>query len=145
MRAIRQAISSRDAAFRRLLTLSLAVSGIVFGLLSMHTLNPTGDAPFEPAAGFVAVAHDTSTMPADAGSQSCDSDCGPIGHEMLTIALCVFALLASLLTVAAGIASWRQRSGPGSGSAVARLAEVLRAVAVTPAPPSLHVLSISRT
>lgn len=136
-------MSSPHAAFRRLLTLSLAISGIVLGLVSMHTFSSSNASSLVTAAGSVGVAEHAETMPADAASKSCEMDCGPVDHEMLSITLCVSTLLASLLIVATRLASWRQRQR--WGPAVARLSEILRAVAVPPAPASLHVLSVIRT
>lgn len=149
MHAIRHAISPPDAAFRRLLMLSLAISGIVLGLVSMHTISSSNASSLVTTAGSVSgagsvgVAEHAGTMPADAASKSCEMDCGPVDHEMLSITLCVSTLLASLLIVATRLASWRQRQR--WGPAVARLSEILRAVAVPPAPASLHVLSVIRT
>jgi hypothetical protein len=140
MNAIRHVASSGTAA-RRVVGLLLAVSAIVFGILAMHTLNLMSDSPSALSSNTATVVHHAETMPSDVGSQSCTNDCGPIDHEMASMSLCVLALLAGVLFVAAGIASWRQeqRWGP----VLSRLFDALRAA--TPAPPSLHVLSISRT
>ena len=140
MNTIRYATSSSTTA-RRLLVLALVVSGIVFGILAMHTLNLMADSPSPLTTGTVAAAHHAETMPSDDSGPLCDNDCGPIDHEMSSMTLCVLALLAGVLFVAAGVASWRQeqRWGP----MLARLLDPLRAA--VPTPPSLHVLSISRT
>lgn len=140
MNTIRHAASSATPA-RRLIILLLAVSAIVFGILAMHTLNLMADSSSPLSTSMTSAAHHAETMSSDVGSQSCTDDCGPIDHEMASMTLCVLALLAGVLFVAAGVASWRQeqRWGP----LLARIIDVLRVV--TLAPPSLHVLSISRT
>lgn len=140
MNAIRYAASSATPA-RRLFILLLAVSAIVFGILAMHTLNLMADSSSPLSTSTTSAAHHAETMPSDVGSQSCTNDCGPIDHEMVGMTLCVLALLAGALFIAAGVASWRQehRWGP----VLARLFRTMRSA--TPAPPSLHVLSISRT
>lgn len=140
MNTIRYATSSSRTA-RPLLVLVLVVSGIVFGILAMHTLNLMADSPSPSTSGAVAAAHHAETMPSDDAGPLCDNNCGPIDHEMSSMTVCVLALLAGVLFVAAGVASWRQeqRWGP----LLARLLDPLRAVVL--APPSLLVLSISRT
>jgi len=140
MNTIRYATSSSTTA-RRILVLALVVSAIVFGILAMHTLNLMADSPSPSTSGAVVATHHAETMPSGDGGPLCDNDCGPIDHEMSSMTLCVLALLAGVLFVAAGVASWRQeqRWGP----LLARLVDPLRAA--VPAPPSLHVLSISRT
>jgi hypothetical protein len=66
--------------------------------------------------------------------------CGPIGHDMLTM-ICVLALLITvvLLTLHLILLRWEELRRFVSGLAV-------KAAALAPLqPPSLHILSISRT
>ncbi len=141
VRAIRTAATPAAGLLRNFLVLALAVAGVVIGILAMHTLNLMADSSSPLTTATVAAAHHTETTTPNTAAPHCDNNCGPVDHEMSSMTLCVLALLAGVLFVAAGVASWRQeqRWGP----VLARLLDPLRAA--VPAPPSLHVLSISRT
>ncbi|RDV44742.1 hypothetical protein DOE76_10985 [Leifsonia sp. ku-ls] len=147
----------RLSGVQRIVVLLLAVTGIVTGLLAMHTLTTvTGD---HSAHHAVATTHDDSgiaaagatthraAMVSDAdtemshGAGDCNGSCQS-GHNMANM-VCLLALLA--LTLVLTLRVIFTRWGNDLHRLVAALAAALPATLAPPSPPSLHVLSISRT
>lgn len=146
----------RSGTIRRSLTLLIAVAAIVTGILGMHALlGGTGNAASAHAVQSLSVVGDSHiaeltasghdgvvTFAASAPSAVTDcaaGACAP-GHNMAAM-LCLVALLAAALLLAPAI----DRSCTTIFHAiVARTRELISLVAPI-SPPSLHVLSISRT
>lgn len=133
----------------RLLIVLAAVPAILIGLLAMHVLTTAGTG--DTSASATMATHDMSdttlmseepgatnpTAPSPAGD--CGGFCGP-SHDMLGM-ICVLALLVTvvLLSLHLILIRWEE---------LRRIVTTLAANAAAlapPAPPSLHVLSISRT
>ncbi len=148
MSTIRVLVHSRSQAGRLILSL-LAAIGVIVGLLAMHTISSqgaphghgteasTGQHVEESSIGAVAV---WAAIDADPCSDNCASPSHGPDHSMLVVT-CVLALLVVLIVLAppsmlaklaSALALWRQH------------AMVLGRVA-WPRPPSLLLLSISRT
>lgn len=142
----------RRSRWRRLAIALFAVPAILIGLLAMHVLTtggmsePAAPQPMSAHASDSALVHSPDAemasvlgagMPAPA--EDCGGLCGP-SHEMLGM-ICVLALLVTvvLLTLHLILIRWEQMR-----RTVTALAAKAAALA-PPAPPSLHVLSISRT
>ena len=127
---------------RTVLLTILAVSGIVVGLLTMHTVDlgsphaSVGTAVTSMAGGDMSL---TTATSARSGDAECGFSCGVPLHEVLTMA-CLLALLVTLVALARPVLAYSdprawflpRRLPPPSGTA-------------PPTPPSLHLLSISRT
>lgn len=127
---------------RTLLLTVLAVSGIVVGLLTMHTVDlgtphaSVGPSVTSMAGGDMSL---TTEAPDRSGDTECGLSCGAPTHEVLTMA-CLLVLLVTLVALARPVLAhsdpraWflPRRPPPPSGTA-------------PPTPPSLHLLSISRT
>lgn len=122
--AVNRALLSR----RVLLTLG-AVLAIVAGLLAMHSLNLHE----EHAASAATSAHQHAEAPA----QDCGGACG--GEQSTAAAACILALLVLVLVF--GVL----RTSSGAPHALRWVARMGTPVVPEPAPPSLLVLSISRT
>jgi hypothetical protein len=137
--ALRRFIDEPPAALRRFLILILGVVAIVIGLLAMHSFSAT------PAHG----AHATSTTSTDAhaavghsgidaGDEHCASDCN--SHSAAAM-MCILALLVGMLLIAI----------PRTSKTLHPIVPWLEGLASRPPsmrllpPPSLHILSISRT
>ncbi len=146
MNTIRSLASTRSGAHRTFLTVMAAVALIV-GLLAMHTLS-TGTAHAEPHTTVAIADHDQPAQMADAGNATdtghCPGDCGGPGnmpdHSMLLM-ICALALLAAVIVVLAPALLGGLGLNPGVR---APLRDAARALP-RPRPPSLLVLSISRT
>lgn len=142
--ALREALQPQSSLWRRLLLASAAVAAVLIGLLAMHALNleshhnevalsqvatPDGHhhASADEAASFAAVDAD-----------HCSGDCG---REHAMLGACILALAFGAIAVlgAALLSRWSS-----VGLTIARLLRVATD-AVAAAPPSLVVLSISRT
>lgn len=163
MNAIRTLTSTQSGVRRLLLSFSTALL-LIAGLLAMHTLTGTltiGHADTEPA---VAVEHAAVAQPAMNSSTAhaersilapsstapdsppahcagCGDPAGAPDHSMLMMA-CVLALLAAVIVLLAPMLLSRL----GATLALTRLhARAVPATAPHPRPPSLIVLSISRT
>ncbi|MBX3309374.1 MAG: hypothetical protein KF739_02940 [Cryobacterium sp.] len=143
----------RSSRWRRLAIALLGVPAILIGLLAMHVL--TNDGMSESGAPHAISTLMTDAAPAahghDAGmapmtspdtpapTGDCEGPCGP-SHDILGM-ICILALLVTivLLTLHLILIRWEQ---------LRRVVAALAAKAATlapAAPPSLHVLSISRT
>ncbi|MDN4599328.1 DUF6153 family protein [Leifsonia sp. NPDC014704] len=154
----------RLAPLQRVVMLLLAVTGTLIGLLAMHTLTTvTGDHTSHHATAINvdgapatlvdhhamsdsgmtggAVMTDTNTSNDAHGVGDCNGMCEP-GHTMANMA-CLLALL--ILTLILTLRVITTRSGNALHRLIAALTATLPAVLAPPAPPSLHVLSISRT
>ena len=135
-------LSSRPrSSWRRVVIALLAVPAILIGLLAMHFLASESLAPESHSmtasaadSPMVAVAHNEAPAPV-----GCDEMCAPT-HDMLGMA-CVLALLVSADLIIFHVFLFRFRT---LGAALRQIVARLSALA-PPAPPSLHVLSISRT
>lgn len=135
-------LSSRPRSnWRRTMIALLAVPAILMGLLAMHFLASESLAP-ESHSMTASVAE--SPMIEDAHNEApapagCDEMCAPT-HDMLGMA-CVLALLVLAVLIIVHLFLYRFRAlGAELRLIVARLSAL-----APPAPPSLHVLSISRT
>ncbi len=145
----------RRSPGRRLAVALFAVPAILVGLLGMHVLTTGGmgepmaaaisaihaaaAAPFSADRTDMAMGEVSPPAPAPLPLDNCCGLCGP-RHGMLGMA-CVLALLVALvlLTLHLVLAGWQ----PLGRHAAALLAKA--AALAPPSPPSLHVLSISRT
>ncbi|WP_127474202.1 DUF6153 family protein [Microbacterium sulfonylureivorans] len=117
---------------------------LIVGLLGMHTLSSAHSPPdlgTETTHAMTADAghaHETST-PAGTGLESECSDCATDGQHVMAMA-CVLGLLATLLLIC------RARPGLVRVNGTSIVDAVLRpAVVRLRPPPSLNLLSISRT
>lgn len=139
-------------SIRRMLILSLAVIGVVVGILGMHTLmvgaGSTANAHAMQDQAAEHRSHDsevtasaTASAPGGAAYADCaGGSCGS-GHDMSTM-LCLLALIVtSLLLLAPALV----RSGTAFFQAIASRGREFARVLAPERPPSLHALSISRT
>lgn len=137
----------RSSRGRRLLIAVFAVPAILTGLLAMHVLTSTGmgdssaSAAMTPHMTATLISEEPSAMnpTAPSAAEDCGGFCGP-SHDMLGM-ICVLALLVTvvLLSLHLILIRWEE---------LRRIVTTLAAKATAlapPAPPSLHVLSISRT
>lgn len=146
MKTIRSLANTRSTMHRVFLTFTAAFV-LIAGLLAMHTLS-TGDAHVE--SGVTALAdHDQLATAAAMDSAAveeghCAGDCGTPGnmpaHSMLLM-VCALALLAAVIVVLAPALLARLSMTLGVAALVRDAARALP----RPRPPSLLVLSISRT
>ena len=152
MQRARLAVNARLGLPGRLVLMTGLVFALVVGVLSMHTLSAdsSGHAPTAMAHGQAATSHADASAEAAAPTTGHGASApvqGPVegpgpdrGHaDMLT--LCVLALLAGLLLLL-----------PPAVLLISRSANPFRAPALhpfraapPPRPPSLILLSISRT
>jgi len=139
----------RSSRGRRVMIALFAVPAILVGLLAMHVLTTTGMSNSPTSSGAMAAHHLTTGTLTDESvatspgmpvpTEDCGGLCGP-SHDMLGM-ICVLALLAAviLLSLHLVLIRWEQ---------LRRFVHALPAKAAAlapPAPPSLHILSISRT
>ncbi|WP_243073719.1 DUF6153 family protein [Microbacterium sp. SS28] len=146
MRTIRAILQSRSSLTRVLIGVALTL-GVIVGLLAMHTLSGGDASHGHSPAGVAAVAdshapsmHDPSGV---ADPELCDcGTSGPVdGHSMLAMA-CVLGLLITVLILAIPKDLGRvDLRAPLLGLTT----EVARRALARARPPSLYVLSISRT
>ena len=148
--ALRDTLHPQRTLRRRLLLALAAVATIVAGLLAMHSLNlMSHHNEVVVAQHHEAVAaepdginehHEAASSPvgnAADGIGTCDGACGM--DPML--GACALALLVTSVLLASAATISRSSAMP---NALARYVAAAVSLA-TPAPPSLHVLSISRT
>ncbi|MFH8253141.1 DUF6153 family protein [Microbacterium sp. B2969] len=147
MRTIRSMLQSRSSFTRALIGVAFAL-GVIVGLLAMHTLSGGGEqghgsTPAAVAAGADMHSAGVSEHSGMADLESCD--CGTSdpahGQSMLAMA-CVLGLLITLLVLAIPVALGRVDARDSLlGFAIERAGRALARAR----PPSLYVLSISRT
>ena len=148
MKTIRSLANSGSTTRRLVFMLGIAVA-LIAGLLAMHTLT-AGNAHLESAPAISSAADHDQAMagPAVEGTAidagHCLGDCGAPGnmpnHSILMM-VCVLALLAAVIIVLAPALLARLSMSLG---VVVLVADMPRALP-RPRPPSLLVLSISRT
>ncbi|MGV3714040.1 DUF6153 family protein [Pseudolysinimonas sp.] len=145
----------RSSRWRRLAFALIAVPAIVVGLLAMHVLAASGMG--SAGASYPVSEHTSDVVPmheaplvqgaqeaaanpgVPAPAEDCGGMCGP-SRDMIGM-ICVLALLVTmvLLTVHLTLIRWERLRRAGT-------ALVAQATSLSPpTPPSLHVLSISRT
>lgn len=141
---------------RALLMLIVTVSLLIVGLLGMHALSGSGghtsghggvaiavDPQHEPAAVSQHAQHEHRASGPEAAdcSSTCEHD-APAAPGHAELAACVLALLAGLIVLVppARVARWS-----AAETAMPRAPAVVSAVLLVPPPPSLTLLSISRT
>lgn len=163
MNHIRAIVHAPSGPQRLLLTLATAFL-LLAGLLAMHTLTGTLTLghPDTSAAASESAAHGTESamasavapvvalgavagMASDVSAAHCSGDCGVAGgapdHSMLTM-VCILALLAAAIVLLAPVLLARL----GAALALLRLqGRTVLAALPQPRPPSLIVLSVSRT
>lgn len=145
MRGLSQSHVAPPPVWKRLAVVLLAVPAILVGLLAMH-VPTTGVAPSPDAHGSTtqaAIVVNGSAADNLAAPAQTETDCEPAcvpEHDLLGMA-CILALLmtALLLTVRLTLLRWVP-VGALASTVMARLANL-----APPQPPSLLVLSISRT
>ncbi|MCW4386543.1 DUF6153 family protein [Salinibacterium sp. SYSU T00001] len=142
------ALRPRRSLWRTLIFSLAAIGAIVVGLVAMHSLNIEGGHSGHAASSPVAASADHHAD-ADAGAADaaavdplaspavCDSDC----EHAMTVMACILALMVTLIILGAS------RATSISAGILRLLSPVLelKATLAPAAPPSLHVLSISRT
>ncbi len=143
MRWIRSMMHNRRS-FARLIAAVAVTLSVVVGLLAMHSATPTEHS--QESAHTVAADIALSDSAALAGSKAIEPcDCGSPGsapvHSMLMVA-CILALLATFLVLVPPAAS---RVTFGMLRRIAASSTWLRGAVALLRPPSLLVLSISRT
>ncbi len=138
MRILPTQSASALSGWKRLAIILLAVPAILIGLLAMHVLT-IGASHAHESASHVSMPVGESATAHQLEASNCDGLCGP-EHDLLGMA-CILALLttALLLTVHLTLSRW------GSLPAVAIRIMARIAALAPPQPPSLLVLSISRT
>ncbi len=143
MSGFRNTVRPHSRLRRNLLIVVLAVAGLVFGLISMHSPQVSLHTGISGSSIAVSATHHGEAMTTGMGGFTTDSGCqGPCtpDHSM-TVMMCILALLASVL-LAAPIRAIRAQqrfrllAAPVSGFLV---------TAAFPRAPSLDALSISRT
>ncbi len=145
MRGLSQSDAAPLSLWKRLAVVLLAVPAILIGLLAMHVLT-TGVAHASDVHGSTTHASIAVTgseadnlTAAPHAETDCDAGCVP-QHDMLGMA-CILALLMTALVLAVRLTLLRWGTvGALASTVMARLANL-----APPQPPSLLVLSISRT
>jgi len=129
----------RASTRRRLIVWLVAITGILAGLLSMHTLNLESAPHAAESVASAPVAHGVAHPAAEEPAGACSTDCDPT-HSMMVMA-CILAALATLalLAVRQITTSWM-----AIRTVIERASSSL-ALSFPLSAPSLHVLSISRT
>lgn len=139
-------VALRASTRGRLALALFAVPAILVGLLAMHVLttgNMTDTADHHSSVSLAAAAGDDMAMVPNPGTGSLADDCGGVcmpSHDMLGM-MCVLALLAGAILFALQLAL----TGWPTLTRILRPLHLRAAALAPPTPPSLHVLSISRT
>ncbi|HEV7949488.1 MAG TPA: DUF6153 family protein [Glaciihabitans sp.] len=131
---------ARPLLLARTLVLLAAVGAIIAGILAMHTL-ASSPAHADPTHAVIAdEAHPEPVAVTVATPQICDALCGP--EHSMDVMGCILALLSGVFL--AGIAV--RRNGGHFSAAIRTLSTTATRPTFFcgPAPPDLHVLSISR-
>lgn len=127
---IRSLAWARTTGRRFVITIAMVVA-VIAGLLAMHTVSGAVHTP-------------ASSMQTTAGAEHCPGECDEPAHRpdhSMVMTACVLALLAAVTIVFAPALHTR------AATPMARAAQLLGTVRALPRPrpPSLLVLSISRT
>ncbi|TQL47428.1 hypothetical protein FB562_0488 [Homoserinimonas aerilata] len=141
-----RALRPRRSLWRTLVFSLAAIGAILVGLVAMHSLNIEGGHSGHAASSPVAASadHHADAGAADAAAvdplaspAGCDSDC----EHSMTVMACILALMVTLIVLGAS------RATSISAGILRLLSPVLelKATLAPAVPPSLHVLSISRT
>lgn len=120
----------------------LAVPAILAGILAMHFLAglPSGDQAHAMSASAPAASEHMASEALPPVSDGCSAQCGP-AHEMTAMACLLLALLVAAVLLASAMGSTGALS---PRMLLARIGAAAGGLA-PPRPPSLLVLSISRT
>lgn len=137
MKAIRT--HAHPGSQRHGVILSFAVTFVLIaGLLAMHTM--MSDA--SPHAHGVGAAVTTSAMDMNASAAAVHADTpGGASDDSMLVMMCALALLAAAIILVGPGVLGRAAAPPGTFTGLLTRARAL----AWPDPPSLHVLSISRT
>ena len=144
MKSILSAV--RASPHGRVVLALFAVPAILIGLLAMHVLvagNMTETATHQSSVSVAATASGDMTMAPNPETGALADECGGIcmpSHDMLGM-MCVLALLAGAIFFALQLLL----SGRPDLRATLKPLQLTAAALAPPTPPSLHVLSISRT
>lgn len=141
-----RALRPRCSLWRTLIFSLAAIGTILVGLVAMHSLNIEGGHSGHSAASSLAGSADhhvtggaegAAVVDPLASPAGCDSDC----EHSLTVMSCILALMVTVIVLGAS------RATSISAGILRVLSPVLelRATLAPAVPPSLHVLSISRT
>ncbi|MCA0180444.1 MAG: DUF6153 family protein [Actinobacteria bacterium] len=139
-------VALRASPRGRLALALFAVPAILIGLLAMHVLttgNMADTADHHSSVSLAAAAVDEMAIAPSPDPSPVSDDCGGVcmpSHDMLGI-LCVLALLAGVILFALHPAL----TGWPTLTRILRPLRLTVAALAPPNPPSLHVLSISRT
>lgn len=144
-----RSLASTGATLHRLLFMVGIAGALIASLLAMHTLTTaTHQVDAAPAMSSAADHHQAMAGAAVDGTvddaRPCLGDCGAPGdmpHRAILMTACVLALLAAAIVVLAPALLARLSTSLGAAVLVV---DVPRALP-RPQPPSLLVLSISRT
>ena len=146
MRTLFAPFSPAHREWRRLAFVLVAIPAILVGLLAMHFFTISGAAHSTEArgqSGAIVTSIDGAAEEAQhhhpAGAADCDGACGP-EHDMAGMA-CLLALFFATLMLVAHFILLRWDSPETTARAILARASALQ----PPGPPSLSVLSISRT
>lgn len=142
MRTLRTALISPTMAGRLLVSL-FAGAAIIVGLLAMHTMNADADdmAPTSAVSVGAVMPDHHAHVAATAGGVDCGIACpGDMPSHDMSVMACVLALLMLLLVIGVpAIVRLRTAAAPPGP------ASRWPSTAIAAQPPSLQVLSISRT
>ena len=139
----------RGSRGRRWVIALVAVPAVLIGLVAMHVLATTGATDVSSSAAMTmhhpsrGESHQPAALAESPALPSPADDCGqtcPPVHNMLTM-ICVLALMVTLVLVTFMLIRIRWDDRGTSSLFQSQPTGFLKALA----PPSLHVLSISRT
>ena len=143
MEAIRRFVAS-DAAPRRALLFFAGTLLLIGGLLAMHTLAAAHDmGPMSNASSAMVVpASGHHDAPHDGMDEGRSGVAAPMPDHSMLMVTCILALLAGVIVVVAPAAlAWLG----GMLTLLEQRIQMVLGSRPLPRPPSLHVLSISRT
>lgn len=139
-------VTARPHAWRRMTLALVGVAAILVCLLAMShgTVTPAGGSPGAKAAPTSTAFAEQLLPTADPGgaaptAEQCGATCLPADGMVATA--CILVLLAAVAVAAVDLLATRWSSVRGFLVALTAHAGAL----VPPAPPSLHILSVSRT
>lgn len=140
------ALRPRRTLWRTLIFSLAAIGAILVGLIAMHSFTFEGGHSGHAAASAVtesldhhvtASAAETTMADQTAGPAGCDGEC----EHSMTVMACILALMVTLIVLGASRATL---ISAGIRRVLSPVLE-LKATLAPAVPPSLHVLSISRT